>query len=78
MDTATPWLRIQDAASYARCGRKLLYRKIAAGRLRAARVGGRRELRLRREWLDAWLEATARVVEQPTGRPRLLFDRNAA
>lgn len=78
MDTATPWLRIQDAASYARCGRKLLYREIAAGRLRAARVGGRRELRLRREWLDAWLEATVRVVEQPTGRPRLLFDRKAA
>jgi excisionase family DNA binding protein len=54
----TPWLRIGEAAQYAKCGRKLLYRAVAAGRLRAARVGGRREIRTRREWLDEWLEAT--------------------
>jgi excisionase family DNA binding protein len=56
--TTTPWLRIGEAAEYARCGRKLLYREVAAGRLRAARVGGRREIRTRREWLDEWLQAT--------------------
>ena len=60
MQTLTPWFRVNEAAAYARCGRKLLYREIAAGRLRAARIGGRREIRTRREWLDAWLEATAR------------------
>jgi excisionase family DNA binding protein len=56
--TMSPWLRIGEAAQYARCGRKLLYREVAAGRLRAARVGGRREIRTRREWLDEWLQAT--------------------
>jgi excisionase family DNA binding protein len=78
VETTTPWLRIKEAAAYARCGRKLLYREIAAGRLRAARVGGRREIRLRQQWIDDWLEATTRIVEQPAAKPRLLFDKKAA
>ncbi len=40
--TATPWIRVNEAAKRARCGVKLLYREIRAGRLHAARVGGRR------------------------------------
>ena len=35
--------------------------EIRAGRLQAARVGGRRELRLRAEWIDAWLSAQTTV-----------------
>lgn len=57
---ASPWLTVHEAAPYARCGVKVLYRAVRNGRLRAARLGGRRELRLRREWIDLWLE------EQPT------------
>jgi hypothetical protein len=34
---------------------KTIYREVKAGRLRAARIGGRRELRLLPEWVDAWL-----------------------
>jgi hypothetical protein len=41
---------------------RFLAREIAAGRLRAARVGGRGEFVLRREWIDAWLEDLARPV----------------
>ncbi len=78
MNSATPWLRIHEAAVYAKCGRKLFYREIAAGRLRAAHVGGRRDIRLRQEWIDEWLEGTVRIVEQPAGKRRLAFDRNAA
>jgi len=72
--TMSPWLRIGEAAQYVRCGRKLLYREVAAGRLRAARVGGRREIRTRREWLDEWLQATvgdaAQVVVSFVARRR--------
>lgn len=49
------WLTVTEAADHARCGPKLIYREVRAKRLKAARVGGRRELRLLPEWVDAWL-----------------------
>ena len=55
----TPWLTVKEAAARARCGTKLIYREVRAGRLRAARVGGRRELRLKAHWVDLWLERSA-------------------
>jgi excisionase family DNA binding protein len=51
----SPWLTVAEAAEWARCGVKLIYREVAAKRLRAARVGGRLELRLLRDWVDEWL-----------------------
>jgi excisionase family DNA binding protein len=54
---STPWLTVSEAAGRARCGPKLIYREVQAGRLQAAKVGGRRELRIRAEWVDAWLLA---------------------
>jgi excisionase family DNA binding protein len=65
----SPWLTVGEAAERARVGVKLIYREVAAGRLRAARVGGRRDLRLRPEWIDAWLDATAIPVEVFSDRP---------
>ncbi len=59
----TPWLTVKDAAARARCGSKLIYREVRAGRLRAARVGGRRELRLRPGWIDDWLLASAEPTQ---------------
>ena len=52
----SPWLTVAEAAQRARCGVKTVYREARAGRLRAARIGGRRELRLRPEWVDTWLD----------------------
>ena len=52
---SSPWLTVREAATRARCGVKTVYREVKAGRLRAARIGGRRELRLLPEWVDAWL-----------------------
>jgi excisionase family DNA binding protein len=64
----SPWLTVPEAAQRARVGVKLVYREVAAGRLRAARVGGRRDLRFRPDWVDAWLDATAAPVEvRPSG-----------
>ena len=57
----TPWLTVAEAAERARCGPKLIYREVRAGRLKAARVGGRRELRLLPEWIDAWLTASTTI-----------------
>jgi excisionase family DNA binding protein len=58
-DLPTEWLTVREAAVYSRCGVKTLYRAVRRGELRAARVGGRRKLVLRRVWLDAYLEACA-------------------
>ncbi len=53
------WLTAREAAERARTSTKLIYRAVAAGQLRAARVGGRRDLRFRAQWIDEWLESTA-------------------
>ena len=60
---ASPWLTVEEAAQRARCGVKTIYREVHAKRLRAARVGGSRELRLLPEWIDEWL------LETTTPRP---------
>ena len=62
MSPETRWLKAIEAAERSRVGTKTIYREVRAGRLRAARVGGRRELRFRAEWIDEWLEASATPV----------------
>jgi excisionase family DNA binding protein len=52
----SPWLRIDEATSRAQCGGKTIYAEVRAGRLSAVRVGGRRSLRFRAEWVDEWLQ----------------------
>jgi excisionase family DNA binding protein len=61
---SSPWLTVKEAAARARCGVKTIYREVEARRLRAARLGGRRELRLLPEWVDQWLleSTTPRVA----------------
>lgn len=56
----TPWLTVPQAAARAQCGRGAVYDAIAAGHLKAVRIGVR--LRVHVEWLDAWLDASATVV----------------
>lgn len=55
---STPWRTVKEIAQRAKTGEKLIYAEVAAGRLRAARVGGRREIRSKDEWIDAWLESS--------------------
>jgi excisionase family DNA binding protein len=59
----SPWRIVEQAAQRAQVGRKTIYHEVKAGRLRAAKVGGRRELRFRDEWIDQWLEQTAQPQE---------------
>ncbi len=59
----SPWLTVKEAADRAGCGSKLIYREVRAGRLRAARVGGRRELRFLDQWIDEWLVRCSTVQD---------------
>jgi len=59
----TPWLTVREASARAKCGPKVIYSEVKASRLRAARIGGRRDLRFLASWIDAWLEATAAPIE---------------
>jgi excisionase family DNA binding protein len=68
---STPiWLRVSEAAARARCSVKTIYSEVARARLRAARIGGRRDLRFRAEWIDQWLDASATPVDVTEGRLR--------
>ena len=59
------WLTVDEAARHAKCGTRSIYNAVNAvnaDKLRAARLGGRRELRFLAEWVDAWLLATVAPV----------------
>jgi excisionase family DNA binding protein len=56
------WLDVRQAARHANCGRKSIYNAVTSGKLRAARLGGRHELRFLAEWVDAWLIETSKPV----------------
>jgi excisionase family DNA binding protein len=60
------WLTLAQAAGRAQVAAATIRREIKRGRIRAARVGGRRSIRLRPEWVDAWLDVVAEPVEAPT------------
>ena len=59
----TEWLTVDDAARHAKCGKRSIYSAVRRGKLRAARLGGRRELRFLAEWIDAWLLASSTPVD---------------
>lgn len=43
----SPWLTISEAAAYAKRGKRYLRKQVASKKLRAAVVGGKRELLFR-------------------------------
>jgi excisionase family DNA binding protein len=55
----SPWLTVREAAGRAKCGERSIYNATRSGKLRAARLGGRRELRFLASWIDAWLLASS-------------------
>ena len=59
----TEWLTVDDATRHAKCGKRSIYSAVRHGKLRAARLGGRRELRFLAEWIDAWLLASSTPIE---------------
>lgn len=61
--TLDPWLDPHESAAHAKTGVRGIYDAVRTGRLKAARINGRREIRCRRSWVDQWLEAAAEPVE---------------
>ena len=61
------WLTLRRAAVRAAVSEATIKREVSRGRIRCARVGGRRSLRFRAEWVDEWLERTATPIETSTG-----------
>jgi excisionase family DNA binding protein len=51
----SPWLTAADAARYLKRGRRFVLAEVHAGRLRAARIGGRREVLTTRDWCDQYV-----------------------
>jgi len=60
------WLTLRRAAARAAVSEATIKREVSRGRIRFARVGGRRSLRFRAEWIDAWLDSSTTPVEQTT------------
>jgi excisionase family DNA binding protein len=61
---ASPWLNVKGVCARAGVGRKVVYAAIAAGRLRAAHIDGRRAIRVHVDWVDQWLtNAAPPIVE---------------
>lgn len=55
-----PWLTLQEAAAELKLSDQTLRLAVSQGRLRAARVNGNRgPYRIRRSWLDAYLDHAA-------------------
>jgi excisionase family DNA binding protein len=53
------WLTVAEGAAYAGVSRDTIYTACEHRELRHARVHGRRAIRLKPEWIDAWLERHA-------------------
>jgi excisionase family DNA binding protein len=62
-----PWLNVSEAAEYASLSRDTIYTACERGELRSARVSGRRAIRIRPAWIDAWLERHAPDVQDRRG-----------
>jgi len=57
------WLNVAEAADYAGVSRDTIYTACERRHIRQVRIGGRRSIRLKPEWIDAWLEQHTVDVE---------------
>jgi excisionase family DNA binding protein len=64
------WFTVSEGAEYAGVSRDTIYTACERRELHHARIGGRRSIRLKPEWIDAWLEQHARgtIVSRANAR----------
>ena len=70
-----PWLNVSEAAAYAGVCRDTIYTACESKELRCSRLSGRRAIRIRPQWIDAWLERYASDVAD--GRSRASVESGA-
>ena len=58
--TPKTWLTVTEGADYSGVCKDTIYTAVERGELRHVRIGGRRSIRLRTEWIDEWLERHVR------------------
>jgi excisionase family DNA binding protein len=61
------WFNVSEAADYAGVSRDTIYTACERRELHHARISGRRSIRLKTEWIDAWLERHARRADGGDG-----------
>jgi excisionase family DNA binding protein len=66
---AYEWLTVAGAAARAKVSRRLIYAAVKAGRLKASRLGVRKDIRILASWVDAWIESMAVVTVINPGAP---------
>ena len=54
------WLNVKEGAEYAGLSRDTIYTACERRELHHVRIGGRRSIRTKAAWIDAWLERHAR------------------
>jgi excisionase family DNA binding protein len=57
------WLTVAEGAAYSGVSRDTIYTGCERRELRHVRVHGRRAIRLKPEWIDAWLEQHVRGTQ---------------
>ena len=57
------WLTVAEGADYSGVSRDTIYTACERGELQHARVGGRRAIRIKPAWIDAWLERHTRGAQ---------------
>jgi excisionase family DNA binding protein len=65
------WLSTRNAADYLGVSTDVIYDAVHNLGLKHTVVGGRRIMRFRREWLDEWMEAFARMCNRSDETDRI-------
>jgi len=60
------WVTPQDAAKYLSLNVATIYALVKAGKLKASRVTGSRNLRFKMEWLEQWMLRNTEYSPTPT------------
>jgi excisionase family DNA binding protein len=57
MNAESPFMRVQDAADYCHVHPAQIFRACRERKLEHVRVGGRKTILVKREWVDTWLDS---------------------